>query len=221
MGSARLLHLLPNVPLADPPDAGTQISATGTPTHGVWTTLLLDPALPPTGSTQQLHTVAISAPGTGGTTYDFVFGRWLTRPLVAQTIGAGNWSLYAAMRVADAPESWTITTWGFCVAQWRPGTGVIARAVDAPTGGSSLGLTVNNDRAAVTTQAGLSLTVLSGDCLIVEVWSRSAYSAGTSNPLSHSFLFGGIGQYATAWYTNGTLTDTDATLLAPSAVAFS
>jgi hypothetical protein len=114
------------------------------------------------------------------------------------------------------------TLWGLCVAQWRPGTGIIARALDTPNGGTGAGSGSGpNDRAALTTVAGGSLTLALGDCLILEVWSQVAYVSGASLQLNHALLYGGLGQYAADTYTYQSLTDTDAYLYCPQSVAFS
>ncbi len=232
------MHLLPNPPLASPPDVGFQISPTGFADRGFWTTRLLDPA-----PASQIGGQVLATNSYGGTdaVLHLVYGRYLTRPLPAQTIGAGLWSVYAAQRMAVVSSPFqTNTIWGFTVAQWRPSTAsVIAVAVDAPLGGNTftnapiwLGLfffvsplagiaytNAANDIAQRTIQAGSALTLLAGDCIILELWDTEQTFSNTA--VTTQLLLNGLGQYVDGLYLLSSLTDTDATLRAPAPIQFS
>ncbi len=223
MGSAKLLHLRNEPPLADPPDVGTQISAGGAPTAGVWTTHLMDPAPPAVGATQTVQSFGFAI--AGAATYNFVYGRFLSRALPAQTIGAGNWSFYGVQQRNDTvggAVTFNEYAWGFTVAQWRPGTGVIARFADSQSAGSTDGgnIALSADRVSLTTLAGGALTLTAGDCLVLEVWGQLVVAGGAASSGTHSLLYNGAGQYVPGVYTRGSLTDTDAYLLAPQAITF-
>ena len=212
MASSSIFHLLTNPPVASFPDSQTIISAT-TPATGRLTTMLLDPATPPIGATQYL---ANSQSSTGGT-INVVIGRWITRQLPAQTIGAGNWTFYGAAR-GTAGTNGATNLWGFTVAQWRAGTGVVATFLDAPTGGSSATLGsggVPYDAAGATTVAGGALTLLLNDQIILEVWSRGSYGG------PFSLLLNGQDEYypgTTA--ASPAMSSTDAYLKAPAAITY-
>lgn len=318
MASTNLLHLLSNYPLATPPDVATHAASTGTPTAGVVTTHLLDPALPPVAATQLVTTITSAASGRPV----YIYGRWLTRPLSAQTIGAGNWQLYTVIRFTGTFYALAL---GFAVAQWRPDTGIIARACSVPiypadvqtlqtTGGPTagtftviwtsltsgtiafnataaavqtalsaivvggvtctggplgtapvtvtfntvgpeplLGLGTNSltggsapsvafahvapaagaagallvdssttgaDYVAVSTLAGSALTLLAGDCLLLEVWSSGLLNNGVAASIALSLLSNGAAEYVPGKYAGNTFSDTDAYLLAPVPVVF-
>lgn len=218
MASTNLFHLLAAEPVVTPPDAGTIISAT-TPDYGVLTTHLLDPALPAPGYTQVINRSTFSSVTVNK---NVVLGRWLSRKLPAQTIGSGNWALYGALRDnGSTAANLGFKLWGFTVAQWRDGTGVVARFLDAPTGGTETDPAgTTTDIVGRTSVAGVSLTLSLNDCLIVEVWCQHVARSGTVSA-DASLLYGGIGQYVSGTYTYNTLLDTDLTLLAPVQVTYS
>ena len=156
-----------------------------------------------------------------------VYGRWITRQLPAQTISAGNWSFYGMQRSSGTGTPWGNTTtsnvnliWGMCVAQWRAGTGVVARFLDSPSGGTGQSASTNYDRAQTTTVAGGTLTLAANDQIVLEVWSSCWYDNGSS-PITLALLYDGLGQYETYNYTTGTFADTDAVLVAPQAITYS
>ena len=218
MGTATVLHLLSAVPEADPPDPGTIISAS-TPNGGVLTTTLLDPASPTVGYTQAVHEVKASGLISGGGTFLIIFGRYLTKPLPAQTIGSGNWKLTLNWRIPTV-FSGTITSIkvGACLAQWRSGTGVVARFFDNTAASASFSTGAGTDYANTTTIAGASETLLANDCLVLEVWTQIL--AGTASTMDLELLFNGLGQYFAGAYTLNQLTDTDGVLKAPAAITF-
>lgn len=218
MATAQLWHLLTNASVtpATDPDPGTIISATA-PNFGRLTTQLLDPAIPVVGSTQVLAEVKYPAQGAG--TQKVIAGRWITRQLPAQTVGAGNWSFYGLARMLGVAVSTTFTIWGFTVAQWRAGTGVVARFLDSPTGGTSASNGANPfDRAALTTVAGGALTLSQNDQIVLEVWAQ-ILDGGNFAP-DMSLCLNGLGQYQPGVYTVSSYTDTDATLKAPAAITY-
>lgn len=219
MPTAQVLHLLPSPPLATPPDPSTIISLS-TPADGVLTTSLLDPAVPSPVGSQVRREVQVAGTLTAGT-YHFILGRFLTRPLPAQTIGAGTWKLAAAVRQnASGAGTYTVSI-GCCIASWRPGTGVITRIADNTAFSNSVnpsGL-VAYDAVLSGSVSGVSATLLASDCLIVELWLQWANSA-TAQP-DNSLLLGGLGQYFNGSYTYQILTDTDAVLVAPAPITFS
>src|SRR4029077_203564 len=101
------------------------------------------------------------------------------------------------------------------VAQWRPGTGVIARFLDNTNAGTVYTPGVA-DVATLTTIAGSSLTLLANDCVIVEIWLH--YVASGTPPVDLQLLLNGLGQYYAGIYNNSILTDTDAVLVAPAPI---
>ena len=214
MASAQLFHLLTNPPVASYPDSQTIMSAT-TPFAGSrLTCMLLDPATPPTGSAQYLAT----AYPIGGTT-NTVLGRWVTRQLPAQVIGAGNWTFYGVIHsITDNVGLGQTNLWGFTVAQWRAGTGVVATFLDAPTGGTSAAIgngSALTDSVGATTQAGGALTLLQNDQIILEVWSHGPYAYPMALALN------GLGEYYPGTLSvPSALTDTDAYLKAPAAITY-
>lgn len=215
MASASIFHLLANPPVADYPDAGTIISATS-PFAARLTTMLLDPAVPAAGSAQYSAETDFTA-AFASSPNNVIYGRWITRQLPAQTIGAGNWTFYGALAVKTTFNTVTPKLWGFCVAQWRAGTGVVARFLDAPTGGASASNAVA-DFAGQTVQAGGALTLVQNDQIILEVWSSMAVIANQS--VTSALQINGRGQYLTNAYPSLSLTDTDAYLKAPAAITY-
>lgn len=218
MASAQIFHLLLNPPVASAPDPSTIISAT-TPDYGVVTTCLLDPASNPVGQAQVAHGLSANFLGTK----NIVLGRWITRQLPAQVIGAGTWELCAVYRQTLAATGSNIANklWGFTVAQWRAGTGVVARFLDAPTGGTSYTAlsSAQEDIAAFGAQAGGALTLQQNDQIILEVWSQHVLSVGAQT-IAPAILLGGRGQYYPVQGTYLEFTDTDAVLVAPAAIVY-
>lgn len=220
MATAQIWHLLnlPSVTPATDPDPGVGISATS-PARARLTTQLLDPAIPAAGTTQYLADLKYNVAAGAGA--QLVIGRWITRQLPAQTIGAGNWSFYGALRVNDSGSSADINTtlFGFAVAQWRAGTGVVARFVDSPGGGTNVAApTATYDRAQLTTIAGGALTLSANDQIALEVWFTTT-NQGTL-PWEYTLLTNGLGQFGSATYAYQALTDTDAILKAPAAITY-
>jgi hypothetical protein len=195
------------------------MSAT-TPSHGILTTGLLDPASPIAGSTQVVQNITIT-PGTVSQ-QGYVLGRWITKPLPAQTIGTGSgWGIYAAVRnLVTIAGSASLNLWGICVAQWRPGTGIIARGVDQPNGGGVFGNLTNNDAAEYYDWSASSLTLLTNDCLVVELWTFVTMGS-VSGVINVGVLLNGTGQYVNGTYATGILANTDAVLVAPVPITFS
>lgn len=218
MPTAQLLHLLTAVPQATAPDPGTIISAS-TPNGGVLTTSLLDPAASVPGATQVLRESKLASTVTAST-YKYVLGRFLSKPLPAQTLGSGNWKIAASVRQNASAAGTFTTSLGCCIATWRPGTGVVTRIADSTAFSNSVAPTSvqTYDGAYSGTVAGVSATLQTNDCLIVEVWYQWANSA-TAIP-DNSLLLNGVGQYFNGNYTYQSLTDTDATLLSPVAITF-
>lgn len=219
MATATLFHLLTNTSVTPgtDPDPGTIISATA-PDFGRLTTQLLDPATPAAGSTQVL--AEVKYPTQGNVTKKVILGRWITRQLPAQTIGAGNWSFYGLLRAQNVVTNTpTCTIWGFTVAQWRAGTGVVARFLDSPTGGTNVANgTAPFDRAALTTVAGSGLTLTQNDQVVLEVWMQFNDANSFADDLS--LCLNGLGQYQPGVYTVSSYTDTDAVLKAPAAITY-
>jgi hypothetical protein len=228
MPATNFFHCLANAPLVPQPPPTVPMSAT-TPSGGsVQTVRLLDPAPPPVGATQQTELVTFTM--TPAATYSYCFGRWVTRPLAAQSISAGNWSAGGVLRLQDTGVgSTTSRNLGFTVVQWRPSSAapfIPARAVDSPGGGLLLlSATGNGDLPFINTVAGSGLTLLAGDCLVLELWAQLVTS-GAAGTFKESLCFNGVEQYVSTPpstnppYAVGALTNTDLWLLAPSAVSF-
>jgi hypothetical protein len=224
MPSAQVLHLLPQPPQATPPDPGTIISAS-VPSFGNVSTRLLDPAVssPPLTGANQIVQYAANGWANDGANHKVVYGRFLTRMLPAQTISAGTWKLAVATRNTGTGTTYTEGVSGFCVAQWRPGSGVIARAVDTPgTGGQLAAGSAGADaNAIISIGGGSALTLLANDCIIVEVWGNILPTNNNVGTATTGLLLGGLGQLpnGTVWAMNA-MTDTDAVLIAPAAITF-
>lgn len=228
MASAQILQLLNQAPIGDFPDVTQIISATS-PDFGRLSALLLDPAVPAIGSVQYL--AEVKYPNQGNVSKKVIFGRWITRPLPAQTISSGNWTFYGVQQLTN-PGGWggaggtaANTIWGFTVAQWRQGTGVVARFLDSPTGGSNVLPTGASaiQRVASTTVAGASLTLSANDQVVVEVWGQvnDNTTAGTSTT-DMILMTNGRGLYQPGQvYSTGFFTDTAATLRASVPIVFS
>lgn len=154
-----------------------------------------------------------------GAAKKIVLGRWTTRQLPAQTINAGNWTFNGLARNLTTGGVSAFTIWGFCVAQWRSWTGVVARFLDSPTGGTEAHNGANTfDRAQSTTVAGGSLTLTANDQIILEVWAQNT-DPGT-NAVDLMLCLGGLGQFESGVYTASSYTDTDAVLVAPQAIVY-
>lgn len=214
MASSDTFHLLTNPPVASAPGGLTIISATS-PGAGRLTTMLLDPAVPPDGAAQYLAEMDYTE---NGATKNIIYGRWITRMLPAQTIGAGNWTFYAALRLKVVTSLLSVGMWGFCVAQWRAGTGVVARFLDAPIGGVGITPSVN-DFTQATTVAGSALTLAQNDQIVLEVWSSQ--TSNNEQAVQTALLLNGRNQYVSlGTYPAASLTDTDAFLQAPAPIVY-
>jgi hypothetical protein len=229
MPGSNLFHCLHQPPLAVPPAPTQQMSVSAAAPQSVQTVWLLDPAAPPLGGTQQLATVTYAL--ASSTTVNLCHGRFLTRPLAAQTLPAGNWTFGAVFRINTSSVASLSArhVGGFTVAQWRPGSGVIARAVDSAGGGVApfpSFATFDFDIPVALSVSGSSLTLAAGDCLCLEVWQQLTTGTSAAGSTTDSLTYGGAEQYvsivagASSGFTLGSLTDTDAWLLAPALVTF-
>lgn len=232
MATATLFHLLPNVPVVTAPDAGTQFSAGATAHIGERTTQLLDPAWPVSGATQQTNASpnVNVLPFPPGTLY-VALGRWLTRGLPAQTINAGNWTFYGVQRASQTGTGnvqWS-QSFGFTLVQWRPSTAsIVARLCDTQsTGVLAASGSVSWDAPSYTTLAGSSATLSAGDCLGLEVWGTGNVPSGAASSGTLALCYNGFLQHTLrtlnpyqSW-AQGSLTNTDAYLLAPQGITYS
>jgi hypothetical protein len=150
-----------------------------------------------------------------------ILGRWLSRVLPAQTIGAGNWIINGLLRFNNTASADSTTAFGGCLAQWRPGTGVVARFFDSPTTGTNFTpATAQQDRVLNSTIAGGALTLLATDCLILEVWFTMV-TTGAGGTRDWGFVYGGVNQLTAGIWGYQEVTVYDATLTAPAAITFS
>jgi len=223
MPSARQLYLLNQLSIAIPPLPGTLASATSTPWLGTYTSYLLDPAAPLPGTSAAVHEIKYTDASGVAFTRQYLWGRWLTRQLPAQTIAAGNWTIAGNLRSTALPGSASgLTLWGACLAQWRPSTQtVIARLFDSPTAGTSTSPVTGIDRIAQNTIAGGAVTIAANDCLLFELYSQLTANTTAAAAVDLGVLFGGAGQWIAADYAQGAIGDAPFILTAPAAITFS
>jgi hypothetical protein len=131
---------------------------------------------------------SIAVTSSGVTTQQFVaIGQWLSEPLAAQTIGAGNWTASLAASEANAQAN---MFGALVVAVYRPSTNsIVGRIVDQPNAATSFGLEPGTAETAIsgTTIAGSSLTVQDGDILVFEIWSVMTMASTTARLLTIFF----------------------------------
>jgi hypothetical protein len=111
------------------------------------------------------------------TPQSFYFGRFVSRPLAAQTIQAQNWN-YAAIVGEGTTASKTFFAPVMYV--WRPSTGtVVGHIFD----GSYVGTNEWPATPATATRnmAGAAVTVQDGDMLVVEAWAVAQHTTAAAN----------------------------------------
>jgi hypothetical protein len=138
---------------------------------------------------------------------DGYIGRFSSPALIAQTIGAGTWTLAVATAESDAKaNSYTILS----VYVWRPGTSsVVSYVYDSDTAlGVEWGTTEDGQ---VLTFAGAAVTAALNDYLVLEFWQHAAQAqASTYNQVLY--------YDGTADVTDATTTNAASFLQAPNAI---
>jgi len=138
------------------------------------------------------------------------FRRFLSRPLAAQTLPTGGWTIDGA--AAESTLSTHLWPWGIVLKVWRPSTGAtVATLIDNPTLATT-GPSSSNTETVISNSTGSisGVAVNQGDILVMELWTQ----ATQTNTTPHT---------ATVYY-DGTTEDSassDAAFLqAPGTISF-
>ncbi|MGH8633119.1 MAG: DUF6701 domain-containing protein [Burkholderiales bacterium] len=136
------------------------------------------------------------------------FRRFLSRPLAAQTLPTGVWTIQGGASESDANSN--MLPWGAVIKVWRPSTGaVVATLLDNPQlGTTEAGTTETNISSATSSISGVA--VLDGDVLVVELWVKNSQSSATA--YTNTIFYDGT--------TEGSTTSNAAYLKAPGNIAF-
>lgn len=145
-----------------------------------------------------------------------LMGRFVSPPLVAQTIPATNWT-FAAGGMQDAVSGIvTYDSLAILVETWRPSTGaLVTKIIDDPSvlGGADITITGGTERAITYTVSGLSSTILAGDVLVIEVYTVAMGGTSTiSGGATSHFYFDGT--------TVNSDTDNAACIVVPPSLTF-
>jgi hypothetical protein len=136
------------------------------------------------------------------------FRRFLSRPLAAQTLPTGAWTLQAA--ASEAAGASNMLVWGAVIKVWRPSTGtVVATLLDNPQlGATEPGTAQTNISTATGSIAGVAVN--DGDVLMVELWSQNTQTSAQAR--TNTIFYDGT--------TEGSTTSNAAFLQAPGAINF-
>ena len=117
-----------------------------------------------------------------------LFRMFESTPLQAQTISAGNWQLSMAGSEANANANLHFTA---CVYVWRPSTGAVVGSLIFDLAAAST-IEPSTSETAVTdaTISGGSVTALSGDILVCEIW-RDTTVQGNAIARVNTFFYDG------------------------------
>ena len=132
------------------------------------------------------------------------FRTFVSAPLAAQTIGAGNWQLSAAASEGNADSNLHLT----CVIYaWRPSTGAVVGSLVSDFLASTGEPTGTNAQIAIndTTIAGTAVDILDGDVLVCEIWRDATVPGATGR--ANTFFYDGT--------TEASATNCASFLLAP------
>jgi hypothetical protein len=137
------------------------------------------------------------------------FRRFLSRPLLAQTLPTGVWTIQGGASEPNALSN--MIPWGAVIKAWRPSTGaLVATLLDNPTLGSINipGPTETNMSTATSTISGVAVN--DGDILVVELWAQNTQNSATA--YANTIFYDGT--------TEGSTSSNAAFLLAPGNIAF-
>jgi len=189
------------------PDTGTlpgasTLSAT-TPNvtaTGASTNLDMDIAIGTAQVSQALTTLAVV------TLQKNWFRRFLSKPLAAQTLTTGIWTIQGG--ASESSLASNLLLWGAVIKVWRPSTGAaVATLLDSPTLGSvEPGTTETNISKATASITGVAIN--DGDILVVELWGQN--TQGNTTARTNTVFYDGT--------TEASITSNAAFLLAPGAI---
>jgi MSHA biogenesis protein MshQ len=138
------------------------------------------------------------------------FRRFLSRPLAAQTLPTGVWTIQGGASEANAASN--MLPWGAVIKVWRPSTGaVVATLLDNPALGivaNEPGTTETNRSSSTGSIAGVAVN--DGDVLIIELWADNTQANATAR--TNTIFYDGT--------TEGSTTSNAAFLQAPGAITF-
>lgn len=134
------------------------------------------------------------------------FGRFLSKPLAAQTLPTGIWTVQGG--ASESAVASNLLLWGAVIKVWRPSTGaVVATLLDNPTlGATEPGTTETNISQATASITGVAIN--DGDILVVELWGQN--TQGNTTARTNTIFYDGT--------TEASITSNAAFLLAPGAI---
>ncbi|HYE89198.1 MAG TPA: DUF6701 domain-containing protein [Vicinamibacterales bacterium] len=136
------------------------------------------------------------------------FRRFVSRPLAAQTLPTGAWTIQGA--ASESAGASDMHVWGAVIKVWRPSTGTtVATLLDNPQlGATEPGTSQTNISTATGSIAGVAVN--DGDVLVIELWSENVQSS--ANARVNTIFYDGT--------TEGSITSNAAFLQAPGAIVF-
>ncbi len=136
------------------------------------------------------------------------FARFLSRPLAAQTLPTGVWTIQGGASEGNAASNMLL--WSAVIKVWRPSTGaVVATLLDDPALGSvEPGTTQTNVSKSTASISGVAVN--DGDILVVELWAENTQGAATA--YANTIFFDGT--------TEGSTSSNAAFLVAPGGITF-
>jgi MSHA biogenesis protein MshQ len=136
------------------------------------------------------------------------FRRFLSRPLEAQTLPTGVWTIQGAASESNAESN--MLPWGAVIEVWRPSTGAtVATLLDNPVLGTvEPGTGQTNISSSTGSIAGVAVN--EGDILVVELWAENTQGGPASR--TNTIFYDGT--------TEGSTTSNAAFLRAPGLITF-
>jgi len=136
------------------------------------------------------------------------FRRFLSRPLLAQTLPTGVWTIQGG--ASEANTNSNMFPWGAVINVRRPSTGAtVATLLDNPTLGSVEPATSETNISSATSSIS-GVAVNDGDLLVVELWAQNTQSSATA--YANTIFYDGT--------TEGSTSSNAAFLQAPGNIAF-
>jgi hypothetical protein len=138
------------------------------------------------------------------------FRRFLSRPLAAQILPTGVWTIQGGASESNAASN--MLPWGAVIKVWRPSANAtVATLLDNPTLGTvEPGTSETNISSATASNIG-GQTVADGDILVVELWAQN--TQGNTTARTNTIFYDGT--------TEGSITSNAAFLQAPGVITFS
>jgi fibronectin-binding autotransporter adhesin len=107
------------------------------------------------------------------------FRRFVSAPMAAQTIGAGNWVLSGAASESAAQSN--LILWRGGVYRYRPSDDTTATIFQDVTTNTTPGTEPGTTQTAISsTWAGSGTTLVAGDVIVLELWGQNTQANGTS-----------------------------------------